>query len=244
MKKIILSLMLLFQSTAFFSAATDYDLGIYQLNRGEFKAAITEFEPLVTEGYAPAQYQMALIYLNGNGVRKDPNHAFELFSLAADQNYPDAQFELGVLYSDGIGIKKNLEMAFVLTEKAAKKGLDSAQFNLGVMYYNGLGIKRNYLKASRWYQKAADQNYALAQFNLALMYYEGKGVAKDTEMSYIWNIISAKNGYVQASKSRDMDEHKLNAAQIQKSRTKANSIYSKIIMQIDLKTKEAYKNLI
>jgi len=244
MKKSVLSLMLLSLSTAHSAFANDLELGIYQLNRGEFKAAINEFKPLVVEGYAPAQYQMGLIYLNGNGVRKDPGQAFELFSLAADQNYPDAQFQLAVMYTDGIGVKQNKKMAFELTEKAAKKGLASAEFNLGVMYYNGEGVVKNYLIASRWYQKAANQNYALAQFNLALMYYEGKGVEKDIEKSYIWNTISARNGYVQAQKSRDMDERDLSVEQIEKSRARADDMYRKIMMQVDLKTKEAYKNQI
>ena len=81
-------------SSPAFSFAGDLELGIFQLNRGEFKAAIEEFSPLVDEGYAPAQYQMALIYQNGYGVRKDPQKAFDLFSLAASQNYPEALFDL------------------------------------------------------------------------------------------------------------------------------------------------------
>jgi len=219
----------------------DLELGIFQLNRGEFKAAIEEFEPLILEGYSPAQYQMALIYQNGHGVQKDPQKAFELLSLAAAQNYPDALFNLAVMYSEGKVVDKDLKIAFTLTEKAANKGLASAQFNVGVAYYNGEGVKRDYLKASRWYQKAADQNYALAQFNLALMYFEGQGVPKSMEKSYVWNIIAASNGYVPAGKSRDMDEYKLNGDQIQQARDEANIIYKKIITQLEIKAKAASK---
>ena len=220
-------------------SANDLELGIYELNRGQFKAAMTQFEPLVAEGYSPAQYQMGLIYLNGWGVQKSQQKAFELFSLAATQNNPEALFDLANMYSEGKVTKKDLKTAFVLMEKAANKKLARAQFNLAVMYYHGDGIAQDDLKASRWYQKAADQNYALAQFNLALMYFEGRGVEKSTEKSYVWNIIAAKNGYADAAKSRDMDEHKLNINQIEIARAEANRLYRKIIEQEKLRTRLA-----
>ncbi len=219
--------------------SADLGLGIFQLNRGEYKAAMAEFEPLVTEGYAPAQYQMALIYQKGHGVRKDKQKAFELFSKAAAQNYPDALFDLALLYSEGNGVDKNLKTAFTLTEKAAKKGLASAQFNLAVMYANAQGANKDYKKAYSWYKKSAAQNYALAQFNLALMYFEGKGIKKSTLNSYVWNIIAARNGYLPAEKSRGMDEHKLSVADIERGREMAHDKHQTIIAQLELKARQA-----
>jgi len=52
------------------SQCNDLELGIYELNRGEFHAAIEQFLPLVVEGYAPAQYLMATVYQLGFGVTK------------------------------------------------------------------------------------------------------------------------------------------------------------------------------
>ncbi|TWX73041.1 tetratricopeptide repeat protein [Colwellia sp. C1TZA3] len=239
MKKLTLLVLSIALFTQSFAYSADLDLGIYDLNRGEFKAAIAQFEPLVAEGYAPAQYQMGLVYLNGYGVIKDPIKAVELLHLAAAKNYSDALFDLSLLYSEGEVVKKDLKTAYTLMEKAAKKGLARAQFNLGVMIYNGNGVPQDYLQASRWYQKAADQNYALAQFNLALMYFDGKGVVKSTEMSYVWNIIAAKSGYGMAEKSRDMDEYKLSVEEVKSNRAKADAIYRNIIQQRELKLKQA-----
>jgi len=229
----------LFSSISAFS--NDLELGIYQLNRGEFQQAISEFRPLVAEGYSPAQYQMALVYQHGYGLPKDGMKALELFQLSADQNYPDAQFELALLYTEGKLVKKDLKMAFALTEKAAKKNLASAQYNLAVMYANGEGVKQDDFKASRWYQSAADQNYALAQYNLALLYSEGKGVAKSTEMSYVWNTIASWNGYPDAEKSRLMDERDLSKKKIEDSIEKANTLFNKIREQQLIKAKMAEK---
>lgn len=241
------TLLFIFASTAAsfsaFSFDDDLERGIFQLNRGEFKAAIAEFEPLLTEGYSPAQYQMGLIHHNGYGVPKSSQKAFEFFSLAAEQNYPDALFSLSLMYSEGETVKKDLYKAFTLMEKAANKELPAAQFNLGVMYFNGEGVARDYLRASRWYKKAANQNYALAQFNLALMHFEGQGVPKSNEQSYIWNIIAFKNGYALAKKSLEMDERNLGSTQIKSAREEADKIRSNIIRRQEQKAKLSNKKL-
>lgn len=228
-------------SFSIFSHANDLEKGIYDLNRGEFHAAIEQFRPLVAEGYAPAQYQMAVVYQNGYGVPKNGQKAFELYELSANQNYSDAQFELALMYSEGKLIKQDLKKAYQLTHKAAKKGLASAQFNLAVMLANGTGVNQDDFKASRWYQNAANQNHALAQYNLALLYSEGSGVEKSTEMSLVWNTIAAWNGYPDADKSRVLDERALPKVKIEAAIEKANSIYSKIIEQETLKAKMAKK---
>ncbi len=221
-----------------FSFNGDIDLAIAQLNKGQFKQAIEEFKPLLAEQYAPAQYQMAMVHLNGWGVVKDGTKALELLNLAAEQNYPDALFSLAIVYDEGVLVEQNLTKAFRLMEKAANKKLASAQFNLGVMYANGKGTNLDHAKAFRWYEKAARQNYALAQFNLALMYFEGKGIKQDLEMSYIWNYISAKSGYEPARKSRDMDKNKLSIEQVQMASERAELLYGQILSQIDLRNKK------
>jgi len=235
-------LALLFTLTSSLSSlvlANDYELGIYELNRGQFKAALVQFEPLAMDGFSPAQYQLAMIYKNGQGVVRNNQKAFELLTLAAEQNDSDAQFELSLMYTAGDYVEKDLINAFNLMEKSAKKGLASAQFNLGVMYSQGQGVAKNNLQAANWYKEAANQNYALAQFNLALMYFEGKGVATSQEKSFMWNTIAAYNGYDNAAKSRDMDALKLTKAQVAAAQVKADEIYYKIIQQAEIIAQKA-----
>ena len=243
MKKLTLLTLVLTVSTSInaFAFDGDYDLGVFQLNRGEFKAAISEFTPLLAEEYAPAQYQMAMVYLNGYGVRKNKDKALELIKQAAAQNYPDALFNLSVLYTEGELVKKNLKTAFNYMKKAANKNMPSAQFNLGVMFANGEGTPVDPSRAARWYEKAARQNYVLAQYNLALMYFEGKGVRLNLQESYIWNTIAAKSGYTPAMKSRAMDESKLGLKDIQIARDIAEKRYQQILEQVDLRTQELTK---
>ncbi|MDX2368680.1 MAG: tetratricopeptide repeat protein [Colwellia sp.] len=239
--KIVSLLFLLLSGFSTLSQGNNLELGIYELNRGEFHAAIEQFRPLVAEGYAPAQYQMAIVYQHGYGVAKNGMKALALFELAAKQNYSDAQFELALIYNEGKLVPQNLKKAYELTHKAATKGLASAQFNLAVMFANGTGIKQDDFKASRWYQRAADQNYALAQYNLALLYSEGKGVEKSTEMSLVWNTIASWNGYPHANQSRLLDERQLSKAKKDSAIEKANQFYKKIKNQEKIKAEMAQK---
>ena len=71
------------------------------------------------QGKAFAQTKLGLLYLNGDGIEKDPKEAFRLFQLAADQNYPQAYNELGLLYRKGIFVPKNLATAVRYYQKSA-----------------------------------------------------------------------------------------------------------------------------
>jgi len=235
--KILLFIFSLLNIFTFLSYANDLDLGIYELNRGKFHTAIEQFTPLVAEGYAPAQYQMGIIYKNGYGVIKNELKALELFELAAKQHYSDAQFELALIYTQGDIVKQDLKKAFNLTKAAAIKGLVSAQFNLAIMHFNGAGTHSNYKEASRWYKKAANQNYILAQYNLALLYSEGKGVDKDIEMSFVWNTIASWNGYENAKISLIIDKREMPTAMIKRALAKAENLYRRIIQQEESKAK-------
>lgn len=211
----------------FISFADEYDDGIYELNRGNFIQAIKLLEPYAEDDYAPAQYELATIYLD-YGPRKDIEKGLALMHKAADNNNTDALFYLALSYTEGDIVKKDLVKAYNLTKKAAYDKLLSAEFNLAVMYANGQGTAVDNTQAIRWYKKAANKGYVLAQFNLALMYYEGKGVTQSNYWSYIWNTVAAKKGYKDAETSRLHDQRVLTPEEIKSGRREATSLYNKI----------------
>ncbi|MEI7869027.1 MAG: tetratricopeptide repeat protein [Candidatus Methylumidiphilus sp.] len=59
-------------------------------------------------GVIAAQVNLAIMYLDGQGVQQDSQQAAKWFSKAADQGNVEAQYNLGVLYQDGKGVDKNL----------------------------------------------------------------------------------------------------------------------------------------
>ena len=131
------------------------------------------------QGDADAQFNLGVMYEQGNGVKKDYTQAAKWYRKAAEQGHADAQFNLGSMYANGEGVKQDDTQAVEWFRKAAEQGHAYAQNNLGLMYAKGEGVKQDYTQAVEWYRKAAEQGYDKAQFNLGVIYANGHGVKKD-----------------------------------------------------------------
>ena len=149
-------------------------------------------------GDASAQYNLGVMYRNGNGVPKDDAEAVKWYRKAADQGHADSQLSLGDNYAAGHGVPKDDAEAVKWYRKAADQGNAAAQYNLGFIYEKGFflttgqdveeilrliekggSFPKDYAEAVKWYRKAADQGSAIAQNNLGEMYYNGAGVSQD-----------------------------------------------------------------
>ena len=82
------------------------------------------------QGYADAQFNLGLMYANGEGVEADTSKAVELFMKAAEQGNIDAQNNLAAMYFTGEGVARDVDKAIEWFEKAAKQGNAEAQANL------------------------------------------------------------------------------------------------------------------
>lgn len=127
-------------------------------------------------GFAPAQFNMAIFYYNGDGVQKDLTKTVEWLEKAAPQGFLQAQKQLAICYAQGIGTKKDAKKAAHWYEQAAKQGDADAQYKLGTAYYQGNGVLPDYEQAVKWYEKAAAQGVPEALNDLGLCYENGLGV--------------------------------------------------------------------
>ena len=175
--------------------ATYYHYGVIEKNGDK---ALQWWSKAAEQAYAPAQYQLAVMYYNGEGTKKNGDKAFQWFSKAAEQDYAHAQYSLAVMYYNGEGTKKNGDKAFQWFSKAAEQDYAPAQYQLAVMYYNGEGTEKNGDKAFQWFSKAAEQAYAHAQHGLALMYYHGEGTKKNGDKAFQWLSKAAEQAYAPA----------------------------------------------
>ncbi len=66
--------------------------------------SIDELRARAEAGDAEAQYNLGLMYVNGEGVPEDDVEAVRLFRLAADQGLAEAQTNLGLMYDNGSGV--------------------------------------------------------------------------------------------------------------------------------------------
>jgi TPR repeat protein len=136
------------------------------------------YEKAVAHGYATAQSNLAVYYINGRGgLTKSDEQAARLFKLAAAQGDAGAQFSLGLFFESGRGgLPKDDREAARYFKLAAAQGDASAQFNLGLFFESGRGgLPKDDRGAARYFKLAADRDNPDAQFMLGAFYETGRG---------------------------------------------------------------------
>ena len=111
LKNLLLPLLLF---TAFSQALADDDVVAEArklIAEGKPKQAFLMLKPQAKQGFAPAQYALAQLYIDGNGVTKNPEKAVQLFKQAAEQHHLGAANTLGKLYASGLDVPQNDEEA-------------------------------------------------------------------------------------------------------------------------------------
>jgi TPR repeat protein len=152
--------------------------GLEGFRSGDTASAIEELKYAASGGEPPAQWKLAKIYTNGDGVPRDDLKAYDYFSEIAtnyDEDNPE-QRDLAIVSS-----------AFVA---------------LGIYDLNGIAnskVRPDPQRALRMFQFAATTfGDANAQYNLAQMHLEGAGVGKDGREAIRWLFLAADKGHLQA----------------------------------------------
>ncbi len=79
-------------------------------------------EKAAAQGDAEAQYNLGIMYDNGQGVRQNYAKAREWYEKAAAQGNVEAQYNLGCLYNNGQGVRQNKATAKEWFGKACDNG--------------------------------------------------------------------------------------------------------------------------
>ena len=112
-------------------AVAQFNLGVMARSSEQAHAW---YRKAAEQGLAPAQYQLALTYLNGYGVEQSDEKAVDWYRKAAEQGNATAQYNLGYMYRNGFGLEQSDENAAIWYRKAAEQGNVQAQNNLGWTY--------------------------------------------------------------------------------------------------------------
>jgi TPR repeat protein len=153
------------------------------------------FEKGARQGYAPAQVNLAILFLDGWATAPNAGVALYWLREAAGQNYALAYFDLGILYMRGCGVRQDYREAFSLFQRGADAGDPAAQMNLGYLYDQGLGVAQDRAKAAAWYRAAAESGVAQAQYNLGDLYARGEGLVRDEHAAFVWFQKAAAQGH-------------------------------------------------
>ncbi|MDX8531578.1 tetratricopeptide repeat protein [Mesorhizobium sp. VK25A] len=151
------------------------------------------------QGVPEAQFQYALMLLDGRYVKKDEKGAFALMQASAEAGNRLAQFNFAQLLVQQDPGDGGLAKAAVYYERAAATGLADAQYAMAQLYANGAGGKpHDDAQARMLLAQAARQNYDTAQIDLATWMIEGRGGARDLKSGFAWMKRAAQGGNVAA----------------------------------------------
>ncbi|BBE50454.1 Secretory immunoglobulin A-binding protein EsiB [Ferriphaselus amnicola] len=130
-----------------------YNKGVLAYNQADYPSAFNYMRIAAEDGVAQAQYNMAAMYDNGEGVAQSKSSALYWYRKAADQGHRDSQLALAKAYENGEGVTRDATAALQWYRKAAEQGDADAQVKVGNSYTESM----NYVEARRWYQLAASQ---------------------------------------------------------------------------------------
>lgn len=128
-------------------------VAIYE--RGDYPAAMKAFRALADQGNANAQFNIAVMYEQGQGVTRDLAQAFKWYRLAAAQGFPQAQATVAMMYDKGSGVERNPVEAVKWFKLAAGQGNFIAQAALGSKYLFGRDVPVDYVRAYMWFSFAS-----------------------------------------------------------------------------------------
>lgn len=92
----------------------------------EYKEAARLYQLAVDAGITPAYTNLALLYLEGKGVKKDAKKGLVLLNTASEKNDSQADVLLARLYLLGTDLPKNEKKAEILLARAVKAGNKNA----------------------------------------------------------------------------------------------------------------------
>ena len=100
---------------------------------GQDVSDFEETKRLAEQGEAYAQYNLGLMYDEGEGVPENNAEAVRWYRLAAEQGYARAQSNLGFMYSNGEGVPQNNVRAYIWYSVAAAQGNETARTNRDII---------------------------------------------------------------------------------------------------------------
>lgn len=160
--------------------ADDIQEGIAAYKQGDFQTAYQAWHQAAENNVAEAQWMLAILLLNGQGVKQDKVAAYSWLTLASEKQHKQAMIDRmairdrlsaeELMNADTLtkafrdkqmaktAINHHKEKAFHWFEKAAKQGEPQAQYQLGEMLLNGEGVKQDKVAAYSWFSLASEQN--------------------------------------------------------------------------------------
>ena len=181
----------------------------------EPRDAIAYLRADAEQGDAAAQYNLGVLYSNGNGAAQDyiKTHNYSSYIMAA------------VAVEQGHILTRPYAVGY---HGPTHEGLRFLNSN-GQVNSNGQGVAQDYVQARNWFLKAAEQGYEAAQYGLGVLYHNGQGVPQDYSMAYVWYDIAAAQGQAKAEGNRDAVAARLDAASLAEAQKLSKEFFKRYV---------------
>lgn len=90
---------------------TTFGDGLEAYQSGDYVRALGIWRPLAELGSPEAQFNLGLLFQQGNGVEADAARAYEWYRKAAEGGYPRAQYRVAEMLERGVGVRADLARA-------------------------------------------------------------------------------------------------------------------------------------
>lgn len=176
--------------------------GVEAYRSGDVEQSLPALKYAAEAGHPLAQWKLAKMYADGDGVPHDDFKAYQYYSRVVENFDEDASagrdrsvisnaFVACAAYAlKGIAqrLKPDPQRAFDLYRFAAVNfGDANAQYQLARMLLDGVGVGRNTQQAARWLSLAAEKNHTAAQALLGRLLFNGQdGVARQRARGLMW----------------------------------------------------------
>ena len=107
--------------------AQDYQAGLIAYGAGDYKTAFENWAPIAAQGDVDAQFNLAVMFADGEGVIRDFSEAVRWFRLSAEQGDAPSQFNLAGMYASGMGVPTDFATAHMWYSVSEVNGVQSAR---------------------------------------------------------------------------------------------------------------------
>jgi TPR repeat protein len=164
-------------------------------NAGNFTSALAEFRKAAQRGSRLAEFNYAMMLLNGEGGPANVEEGKKWLRKAADANMSHAQYVYGKMYDDGEFVGRDPAEAHQWFLKAAQQGHIQAELALANQFLDGRGTARDNQQAFFWYKKAAEGGDMTAQYVTGSFYERGgDGVVQNLNVARAYYAAAAAQG--------------------------------------------------
>ena len=166
--------------------------------KGDYEQALPTLRDRSELGDPQAQYLLALLYLNGDGVKRNESAAAFWLHKAVLQDHAPALYQLGVMLDEGLGINADQSVGRRLLERAAARDDAPAARRLRIMQSPAESDQAELKKAEDllglddqssaflYLLRVARRGSADAQYLTGVAYLAGEGTSRNPDKALEW----------------------------------------------------------